>query len=164
MTPLDQHPTYPRPGRRPAAANAVRTPLPSRIGAVVVACLFLPAAFLAVSGSFRLPIAQPSETAGQEQRRLQGFMGVLHSEGMVHTMAPCRGGEVCVEVAEGFRGLQASDQRNIGRGIQRYFEILGDAPQRSLSVRFIDRRTGTELGRYAGDRFEGQLSPPGPEK
>lgn len=104
---------------------------------------------VASSGGDR-PSAMPLE---QEQRHLQGFMDALRAEGAVRRLSPCREADVCAGVTELFRSLDASDQRSIGRGIARYFETRTTDARPVREVRFLDARTGIELGRYAGGRL-----------
>lgn len=129
--------------RRPAAAG------PWVLAAAALVLLLGAAGRNAASGGDS-PSAVPLE---QERRHLQGFMDALRAEGAVRRLAPCHQADVCAGVTELFRSLDASDQRSIGRGIARYFETRPTDARPVREVRFLDARTGIELGRYADGRL-----------
>ncbi len=87
-----------------------------------------------------------------ELRRLSAFVHTLYAEGAVEKLEPCRRWDACVSVTAMFQSFPEWDKKAIARLIRRYFETSSGGSA-VLSVRFLDARSGRELGRFHEDRL-----------
>lgn len=94
-----------------------------------------------------------TEAPTAEQRRLQAFVETPHAEGAIERLEACGHWDACLSITAMFRSFSEADKMAIARLIRRYFETLPIGGGPVLSVRFLDARTGRELGRVHDDRL-----------